>query len=617
MATPAAPLAVEATPAPSPVTATPAASPAVEATPAASPVAATPAAAPQPNAVIPLIVMDDVALTDAIRNLARSASLNYMLDPKITFGQAGPEGKPMAQPTVSIHWENITAEQALTALLNNYNLQLVEDPKSKIARITAKDPAALEPLITRIYQLKWATPSNLVIVVQSALVDKRSRVMPDYRSSQLIVVATEKELVDADELVLRLDSRTKQVLIEARLLETMINPTTTKGIDWSGTLAAQHVSYGNGVLSGTTVQNANQNSSQNSSQNTSQNASQNAGLNSSRNTTVTSPGASVTTTETLPGGRTVTTTTSPSSDTSSTAIDSSSSSSSSGLNSLASAGASGLSSSGVSTLLNSVIGNGGLSLDTARGFNPATFFLNADGVKATLSFLNTYAETKVISSPRTVTLDNETASIEVGTLWPIVNTTAGTANTTGGSSVSYSNLTVLLKVTPRISANDYIKLQVSPRVIRLGEPVTSLVGGMANRVDSFNTREILTTVLIPSGNTLVMGGLIQDEVHNGNTKVPLLGDLPLVGLLFRSDTKSRTKSNMLVFLTPTIVDDEDFQPTKSTFLKSKVPVKDTIEGDWSAWYSGKPINWTKKMLAPKEQTSDDANQPGTGTSTSN
>jgi type II secretory pathway component GspD/PulD (secretin) len=143
-------------------------------------------------------------------------------------------------------------------------------------------------------------------------------------------------------------------------------------------------------------------------------------------------------------------------------------------------------------------------------------------------------------------------------------------------------------------------------VIRLGAPVTSTVNGSDNQVASFETREIITSVLIPSGNTLVMGGLISDEIHNGNTKVPLLGDLPLLGLLFRSDTKSRIKSNMLVFLTPTIVEDEDFQPTKSNFLKTKVPVKDTVEdGDWSAWNSGKPKDWSKH----KPSTDDSLTQP--------
>ena len=254
-----------------------------------------------------------------------------------------------------------------------------------------------------------------------------------------------------------------------------------------------------------------------------------------------------------------------------------------------------------------MVGNGvgGLSLDTAKGLNPATFFLNADGLKATLSFLNTYSETKIISAPRTVTLDNEMATIEVGTQFPIVNTTAGTANTTGGSQITYSNLTVRLQVTPRISANDYVKLQVVPSVVRLGDLVTTVVGGVANSVYSFNTREIVTSVLIPSGNTLVMGGLISDEIQNGNTKVPLLGDLPVLGLLFRSDTKSRTKSNLIVFLTPTIVEEEDYQPTKSTFLRSKVPAKDELEPDWSAWNSGQPMNWTKKMAAPRPAAADD------------
>jgi general secretion pathway protein D len=152
---------------------------------------------------------------------------------------------------------------------------------------------------------------------------------------------------------------------------------------------------------------------------------------------------------------------------------------------------------------------------------------------------------------------------------------------------------VLLKVTPRISANNYVKLQVDPRVVRLGDKVTSIVGGVPNSVDSFNTREMITSVLIPSGNTLVLGGLIQDSVQSSNIKVPILGDIPILGLLFRNDTKSRTKSNMTIFLTPTIVAEEDFQPTKTGYFKTKVPVSDTVEeGDWSAWDSGKPKDWS-------------------------
>jgi type II secretory pathway component GspD/PulD (secretin) len=494
----------------------------------------------QPKAIIPLIVMDDVPLTDAIRNLARQAEINYMLDPKIGFGQIGADGKTTPQPSVSIRWEKITAEQALTALLNNYTLQLIEDPKSKIDRITTKDPAALPPLSTRIIQLKYASPSNVVSSVQSILLDKRDKVMPDVRTSQLVVVATETEMAGVDQLIERLDTKTRQVLIEARLLETVVNPATSKGVDWSGTVGKQNVTFGNGLLNGSPIPQTVQNST-------------------------VSPGTPPTTSS---------------------------------------------SSSSVMSYLLGTAAGGAISMDTARGMNPSTFFLNADGVKAVLSFLNTYAETKVISSPRTVTLDNETSVIEVGTQYPIVNTTAGTANTTGGSSISYSNLTVRLSVTPRISANNYVKLLVRPSVIRLGDLVTSIVGGVPNTVPSFETREINTSVMIPSGNTLVMGGLIQDNVHEQDTKVPLLGDIPGLGYLFRSESKSRTKSNMTIFLTPTIVEDEDFQPTKSNFLKTKVPVKDSIEDDWSAWDSGKPKDWSKKA-APEAAFDESLAQPGT------
>src|SRR6266404_6295803 len=116
-------------------------------TPAAetnAPAVTAPAAA-QPGTVLPLIVMDEVSLREAIRNLARGAGLNYMLDPKIGYGQMGTDGKPIPEPTVSIRWENVTAEQALLSLLNNYDLQLVEDPKSRIARVTKKDPLAPPP----------------------------------------------------------------------------------------------------------------------------------------------------------------------------------------------------------------------------------------------------------------------------------------------------------------------------------------------------------------------------------------------------------------------------------------------------------------------------------------
>jgi len=232
-------------------------------------------------------------------------------------------------------------------------------------------------------------------------------------------------------------------------------------------------------------------------------------------------------------------------------------------------------------------------------------------VKATLSFLNTYSESKVLSAPRTVTLDNEEAHIEVGTMFPIVNVSAGSANNAGGSQITYSNLTVSLRVTPRISANNYVNLKVAPSITRLGPLVQSTVGGVQNAVYEFLTRQIETHVVIPSGNTLVMGGLIEDEVNKSNVKVPILGDIPILGNLFRLDAKDRSRQNLLVFITPTIIQDTDFQPTKTAFLKTPVPVKDSVDEDWSAWDSGKPKDWSK----PQPAFDDSLPQPGTTSST--
>ncbi len=96
-------------------------------------------AAEPPAEMIPLIVMEDVPLTDAIKNLARQENLKYVLDPGIPYGQNDEYGKPVPQPSISVRWANVTAHQALIALLFNNNLQLVPNPKSGVAHIKVKD----------------------------------------------------------------------------------------------------------------------------------------------------------------------------------------------------------------------------------------------------------------------------------------------------------------------------------------------------------------------------------------------------------------------------------------------------------------------------------------------
>jgi type II secretory pathway component GspD/PulD (secretin) len=487
--------------------------------------ATTSGSAAQPG-VIPLIVMDDVALTDAIQNLARQANLNYLLDPTINLGQPGPGGTPV-QPHVSIRWENVSAQQALLALLNNYNLQLVEDPKTGIARITTKDPAAPPALVTKIIQLKFASPSNTVAAVQSLLLDKRSKVMPDNRTSQLIVVSTENEMNDVEKMIARLDMPTKQVLIEARLLEVSYNPSTSKGLDWSGTFQNQHLSVGNNLNGGP--------------------------LAGESNPTLSGSGTGAATGSSFPK----------------------------------------------------------MLFDTAKGFNPATAFLDADGVSAVFSFLNACATVKTLSTPRAVTLDNETAFLAVTRATPIINVTAGTANTTGGSQIAYTNLGVILNVTPRISANNYINLKVVPEVSRVFDTVTKIISGQVFQADEYDVRKVNTQVMIPSGHTLVLGGLVQDDLSTSSTKVPLLGDIPGLGAAFRSTSKQLQKGNLLIFITPTIVQDEDFQATPSAERFLKTPVQTTEDAmkstEWSSWDTTTPMDWSK-LGKKSSQPSNDSGQ---------
>jgi type II secretory pathway component GspD/PulD (secretin) len=343
--------------------------------------------------------------------------------------------------------------------------------------------------------------------------------MGDVRTSQLVVLATEKEMDSVDELVVRLDQPTKQVLIEAKLMETSINPSTVKGVDWSGTLAAQHVTIGNNALQGTP---------------------------STPPITFVDPNTGIPTTI-----------------------------------------------AGTPGTIGGILGIPQLigSLTKGSFFSPATAFLNADGVSAVVSFLNQNSEAKVISEPRAVTLDNEPAHLEVTRATPIINVTAGTANTTGGSQITYTNLGVILDVTPRISANNFINLRVVPEVSRKFDTVTKTINGAVFQADEYDLRRIETHVMIPSGNTLVLGGLVSDEISTRNVKVPILGDLPLIGRAFRQDTKSRQKNNLLVFITPTIVQDSDYQETKSDFLKT--PMVGDKQRDWGAWDSGKPYDWSK------------------------
>ena len=499
----------------------------------------TASAQPAAPPTIPLIQFQDVPITTAIENLARQAGINYLIDPKIGYGQPDQNGQIKPEPTLSIRWENVTAEQALLALLDNYGLQLVSDRKSQIARITPKDPSAPIPLFTRVIQLKYASTSNMMDSISASFTDKRSKVLPDVRTSQLVIVATENEQEEVDTLINELDKPTRQVLIETKLVQVSSNPTTAKGVNWSGTLAAQNVSFGNGLMVG--------------------------------NTTANLPGTPTTGFGGHPG-------TTPSSSS--------------------------------QTVLNILQGAGGVSWNTVSGFTPGIGFLNADGAHAVLSFLNSTFDAQIVSTPRIVTLDNQMATIEVTRSFPILNISGGSANSSGSASITYSNVGTILQVTPRISANDFIWLKVIPVVSsHFGDVTVTVPGGNGNPSSSFpvplfDNRKIDSQVMVPNGNTLVMGGLVSDNPTAGYSKVPLLGDIPGLGWAFRSETKATTKDNLIIFMTPTIIKNTDFQQAtadSADFLASKPMAMKSRMNPTTIWDGSEPRgDWSNPVPAPGE-----------------
>ncbi|MEW6303432.1 MAG: secretin N-terminal domain-containing protein [Verrucomicrobiota bacterium] len=488
-----------------------------------------PAAEAPPAEIVPLITFDETPIADVIKTLARQAGINYVMAPDaIKGGPVDPAtGVAKPPPPISIRFENVTAEAAFTKVLENHGMEYVPDPKTKIGTVRAKDPKALEPLFTKVVALRYANPTNVVSILTPTL-STRSKVQADVRTSKLIILATEKELEQIDTLLKELDTITQQILIEARIFESTRNPSTIKGIDWTGTLQAQQFGFGNGITTG--------------------------------EITTTRPGATTSTTTTLPGGRTITSTSSgPATETSS--------------------------------LITSIGTLPGLTANTAGGFSPGIAFLNADGIRGVLSFLNSDSDTEVVAEPRTVTTDNTKARLSVTRSFPIFTVTPGSANTPATAQITYTNVGTILEVTPRISGQTNIALRVAPEVSNIDSKDRQIISGDQFEANVYAIRRIETDVLIPSGDTLVMGGLISDNLTTRNTKVPFLGDLPGLKRVFGNESKVRNKQHLIIFVTPTIVQDHDFQYVPSNFLRT--PYQEKPDEEWNAWDSAKPTNWGK------------------------
>jgi len=159
-----------------------------------------------------------------------------------------------------------------------------------------------------------------------------------------------------------------------------------------------------------------------------------------------------------------------------------------------------------------------------------------------LSALQTEGRGEVVSNPRVVTSNQMEAKIEQGVDIPYQE-----ASSSGATSVSFKKAVLSLAVTPQITPDDRVVMDLKVN--------KDSVGGIYSGVPSINTRSVETQVLVNNGDTVVLGGIYETSKANGETKIPLLGDIPILGYLFRSTSKTETKSELLIFVTPKILNE--------------------------------------------------------------
>ncbi|WP_175947410.1 type II secretion system secretin GspD [Burkholderia pyrrocinia] len=208
----------------------------------------------------------------------------------------------------------------------------------------------------------------------------------------------------------------------------------------------------------------------------------------------------------------------------------------------------GLTGAGVAANLSSL--NQGLNIGWLHNM------FGVQGLGALLQYFAGVSDANVLSTPNLITLDNEEAKIVVGENVPIP--TGSYSNLTSGTTSNAFNtydrrdVGLTLHVKPQITDGGILKLQLYTEDSAVDTATTNAQTG-----PSFTKRSIQSTILADNGEVIVLGGLMQDAYQVSNSKVPLLGDIPWIGQLFRSESKQRKKTNLMVFLRPVIIGDRD------------------------------------------------------------
>jgi general secretion pathway protein D len=228
----------------------------------------------------------------------------------------------------------------------------------------------------------------------------------------------------------------------------------------------------------------------------------------------------------------------------------------------------------------------GTTLGGALSYYMTFYDFNLDAV---VRLAANSSDSRILSTPVIMTTDNTAAKLQVGEERPVVSSTQLTTAGSNRSTYEYRNIGINLDVTPRINPERFVIMEIKQTADDVGGTVQ--IDG--NDVPIITKREFEAFVGVESRETIVMGGMVRTDARRGRTKVPLLGDIPLLGALFRSDSEDNVRTELMVMITPYVVltQEEALQETRRLYESTRLP-----ESEWTTGWSDSPL--TTKPSSP-------------------
>lgn len=433
------------------------------------------------------------------------------------------------QGKTTIKLRDVTWRQIFQNVLDPVNYTYVED--GNIIKIVGKDSLNDEPVTTEVFLINYARAADILPTINSLVDPAKGKIVVDSRSNSLVITERPTRMGRIRPIIEQLDRATDQVMIETKFVEVTDTDVKNIGVNWASLAnykigagpftgdfkRARGQTGGDGINAnnGTTSTGTNGTTAINS---TTVNNIQSGGTTNTGNVTATNGVVTNTSTTGSNGSLTNNTTTNGVNGTNNALTDTAT-------NAL--------------NLLNSIAN----TADTTRSL---TAVFSADQFQLVLSALQSQNETKIVSNPTVVTLNNTEAVINVGQERPIpryqYNQQTGNLEVNG---FDFKPIGVILKVTPQVNSRGFIKLTVAPEVSQSLNSVTF----NGNAIPIIDTRKASTQVSLKDGFTMGIGGLITASTGNGVNKVPVLGSIPMLGRLFRSDSKRHESTNLIIFIT--------------------------------------------------------------------